>query len=516
MKRALLVMKATERATFSERAATLGIGATLAGPTGAALWGALASEGRYARFEARAFDVFHSGQVRFSDAYPIVASGAVAWPTPAILVKHKDQAAVAKGKLQAQAVWVGRAAFRADNGQRQSARLDARFMTLDLDCPVLAESARLRTATEAGRAKPGALFGMQHIAPSEGLRYAALIESDLDDLWDDVLEPFQTGSTLRIGRARHTNAGGWYQCALTRGFSDAFFPADEPRTDASVIRIWALSDLAFELSDGEPPPSTWFGLPDGWRLLREESTIAYRRWAPWNAYLHARDTERMTIAAGSVLTYVRGEAAALDVAKLRSSVGDWKAQGLGRVCFSPAVLSAGRIHARKAAAIAPALNIQEPRPKGAAATPPTPLADWATRAAELADTTARDRFATRICERYDRVLSALRRTGARGPSASQWRAVAIAGLTSPDLTRLRESLFASATPICGKPNQDTRAKDWLASARVDGSVTTPREWLEATLKDVPPMPVAHLRWALDRLAKHAGRAHRAGEQNADD
>lgn len=483
----VLLLTPRERATFSEQAATQGAGRTRLAPTGAALWGYAAEHGYKSQSE-RAYERFHSGAVRFSDCYPLTRDGSLAWPVPQILCKPKGQQEHNDDNhLASERIWVGRRAFFAE-GQGQPELLSEGYINARLERANIARATRLRTATLNGRAKRDALFSIQHIE-SDDLRYAAQIEADDEGDLRAVVECFQRTGAIRLGRGRNSNGGGWYECRILP--NTRLFQPPSIRSDIDLLYIWALSDLVLDIVDGGFPPAPVFGLDGTWRFASDASTLSYRRWAPWNAYLGSRDVERLAIKAGSVLAYERiGEAGAAQLDRLKHTVGAWREQGLGRVWFDPPLLRGTHPEAWNERAIAPAL--EQGREVEAAAQ--TELARWAEREARLADVADRD-------ARFDKLRQSIKRLK-KGPSSSQWRAVGQAALDARDLSTLSSRLFGEHA-VCGLEGQVTRREDWGAEAKLGAHGATVRQWLQHTIESLGDMPYRHARWIVEHLASEA-------------
>jgi CRISPR-associated protein Csx10 len=383
MKRALLILTATEPAVFSERAATEGGHRTLPHPTGSALLGWAASAGRYKDLLGKAFDIFHSGRVRFSNALPLTldppqtsgtgnwsSANVPAYPMPQLLMEPKHLRGGSKGgKLVADVVRVGRTKSSNEPNQQQYEPLSkSLFVTAGGDIIEPGLGSRLRTATHEGRAAEGQLFGYMHIEPHSRpskhrvpppgpMRYAATIEAvDEDVLGTDEWEILRTAFTdrsLRIGRASGTYYGGAYDCQFFDEEGQDLWPPGGTREGATVVRVWALSDLALVDGFGSPcfvPTAEMLGLPQGGKLEESDSAISVRRYAPWNRAVAraqdrhrrsgTRDLERQVIAAGSVLSFRYDKGAPAKPGA--GVVGLWGEAGLGRIWTAPPLLQSNR------------------------------------------------------------------------------------------------------------------------------------------------------------------------------
>lgn len=346
---AVLFLYPNRAAAFSASASTEGSHETLRAPTGAALLGWAAAQGRYQAFGNAARTIFHSGRVRFSNAVPLSGDGLPGWPTPQVLMRPKHGAGawrmIGSSKiLDARSVTVG----RPDGDGTQREFIGSGFVTADGQSVVVETAGRLRTALELGSAKPNALFSLSHIEPSEGLRYAATIEADeesLDDeTWRQLLDAFRR-NRISLGRAAATAYGGAYSCEVVDSPHASLWPKPPERITGKSLRIWALSDLALvDALSGMPtlhPGATSLDLDPRFALDSQESAITLRRFGAWNSSLNgtgARDLERQLIGAGSVLTFKAEE----DVESIRlpTIVGVGREIGLGRIWVQPPLLAA--------------------------------------------------------------------------------------------------------------------------------------------------------------------------------
>lgn len=330
-RRLRITLRPTARASFSARAATEGAHRTLMAPPGAALLGWAAAAGPYDGFDDP-FAVFHGGAVRFGDASPIVSDGEEALPAPKLLVQPKNAPTATE-----EATRLGRP--RAQKGQHvQYEELKDLFVTPSGVRVEPEKGQRLRTATKAGRAKTGGLFGCEHLEPTPQTRFVADLEIDDTVSHADVARLIGcfAGRTLRLGRARGASYGGGFETTI--GGSPT--PTDiVPAGRDGLVRVLVLSDLALCDRFGAPtarPEASLFGLMDG-VFSPAESAASLRRYAPWNAHLGCRDIERVAIEAGSVLAYTLAKPLPQPI-PARLNLGLWREAGLGRVWIDPPFL----------------------------------------------------------------------------------------------------------------------------------------------------------------------------------
>ena len=342
-----LLLTQTRPAVFSRSAATEGAHATLDAPTGGALLGWAAATSGYDNF-FDPFQVFHSGAVRFGNATPLGPDHTVCVPMPKLFMapKHDAGGSEAHGRVGDE-VRIGRpvagpqttAAGRQPEAGVQYEHAPAAPFVTPTGCVVRpARGQRLRTATRQGRAAEGRLFGYEHLSGEDRPAFVATLERDAgvsDEDWLRLLKAFE-GRTARLGRARGTSYGGEYLCRVDSVLGD---PDSVPRNTKGLLRVLALSDLALVDEFGVPsaePEHKMLGLPPA-RFIGGDSVMSLRRHAPWNGKLRARDMERQTIEAGSVLSFELEEPLA-EVLPAKAAVGLWREAGFGRIWISPPFL----------------------------------------------------------------------------------------------------------------------------------------------------------------------------------
>ena len=342
-RRVRLLLTQTRPAVFSRNAATEGAHATLDAPTGGALLGWAVTAGGYGNFDDP-FRMFHSGAVRFGNATPLGPDHTVCVPTPKLFMapKHDAGGDETDGKVGSN-VRIGRpstgthgdAAIQYEHGP------GAPFITPSGRIVRPARGQRLRTATKQGRAAEGQLFGYEHLSAESRPVFVSTLERDdtvSDRDWERLLAAFE-GRTARLGRARGTSYGGEYLCRVGLASGD---PDPIPAGTDGRLRVLALSDLALTDTFGVPsaePDHEMLGLPPA-RFVGGDSAMSLRRHAPWNGKLQARDVERQTIEAGSVLSFELKEPLGADL-PARTAVGLWREAGFGQIWISPPFLRGG-------------------------------------------------------------------------------------------------------------------------------------------------------------------------------
>ncbi|MBI2374957.1 MAG: hypothetical protein HYV07_13255 [Deltaproteobacteria bacterium] len=269
------------------------------------------------------FRIFHSGRVRFGWALP--AAGSV----PALAVPLSWHAPKrAEG-----------AVLDFSRSERVSGHEQLRGSFVAAGRKVKPEVAySLRTAVEEhGRAAAGFLFGIESLRA--GQRFLARIEADeaadLEFLRRALLRP-----RIRMGRSKSSEFGSLLVREVD-GWSHASGPVSE-----NFVRFYCQSDLCLrDARTGAPstvPSADAFGLPAGWRLDSTRTFLRTRVYSPFNSYRRRPDLERQLIEVGSVISFVRGDGAGIDAARLRSQLaaglGEHREQGLGQLLIEPKLL----------------------------------------------------------------------------------------------------------------------------------------------------------------------------------
>lgn len=328
-----------EAAIFSKKSATEGAHQSADAPSGAALLGWCAKAGSYATFDDP-LAVFHSGAVRFHDARPSALSGEEVLPVPRSFAAPKACIAgpIRDGRIDTGIVRNGRSPDAKDNDVQyeglKSGLMTPSFLTVSKKM-----GQRLRTATRDGRAETGKLFGFEHVEPGTGraIRAAIDVDSSISEADFNRIKAAFDRRSLHLGRGKNTGYGGEYWCEVLPGVISA---EQVPAGLSGSIKILALSDLAPINEYGSPSPipdPTDFGLTDA-EFDPGNSAMSLRRFAPWNAKIGHRDTERQVIEAGSVLAYQLRTPLEKTIPS-RQTIGAWREAGFGSVWLVPSFLS---------------------------------------------------------------------------------------------------------------------------------------------------------------------------------
>jgi hypothetical protein len=437
---------------FSERNATEGAHQALDYIPGGALLGAVAAR-LYAELgNNQAFDWFHSGKMRFGNAYPLV-DGKRTFPMPACWHQAKGKSPIKDGKLDNHQIWrLDECENHALPDNQQPQQLRAGYLSLDGYIAKTNKSFRMKTAIDAdtGRAKESALFGYD--ALQAGQRFYAQISCDDAMTEADITRLKATLSKPQLlGRSRSAEYGRATAEILQ---TQPALSSEQPNN--LKITLWLLSDLMALDEYGQPilsPAPQHLGLPKG-ELVAENSFLRTRRYSTWNAHKQGYELERQVISKGSVLVY-QLESSLTDehLQLIAAGLGVERQAGLGQVWLNPPLLADKQPHFEKSVASLADKAKELPKP----AKEPELIA-WLRK--QQSDSGSKQNFARdakRIARGYQALMESTR--GLKGldasvhvgPSHSQWGAVLAAAKSRREL-----ETFMNATDGSFKP----RGEGW--------------------------------------------------------
>jgi len=211
MKQYTITLTLQEDVIISQRSASLGGHRSLDYVPGAVLLGACAGR-LYDRIcaefgQQQAYRLFHSGKVRFGNAYPLSVSGQVGMPMPVVWRYKKGDSYQSKRDGDRYQLDIGKINQDKDNGGVQYVQLRSGYLTGNLEILKPDQTLRMKTAIDpdTARAATSQLFGYQ--ALQAGQRFSAILAAD-----DDVLELAELAAeamrgTLLLGRSRSAQYG---------------------------------------------------------------------------------------------------------------------------------------------------------------------------------------------------------------------------------------------------------------------------------------------------------------------
>ena len=483
-------------AVISERAATTGGHRTLDYIPGATLLGAAAAQ-LYKKNQAASFQLFHSGKVRFGNAYPLSPTNLPTLPVP--LCWHLPKGAEDSDYKNARnLVHASKEQFDEwDNRGEQQKQLRSGFFSPAGEKVTPSKNYRLKTAidrTKLGMADEAQLFGYQSLAAGTGWYFSICFDDDLDQQLVNQAADAICG-TIRVGRSRSAEYG------LLAVHRTEMAPLQVPPASGDRLILYCFSDLALTdrltgMPTLIPDPAAHFGLAEG-AFNAGRSYIRARNYAPFNSTRKRFDLERQVIARGSVLVFERSGGYGLDELqqlqqRLAAGIGSHRQDGLGQILVNPPFLAGFDFQPFEAQALtSPALASAQPLP---------PLAGWlGTRAAERAEEAA----AVKEVDGWIRQL-------VKGPCPknSQWGQLRTIAVQAKDLADIEQQLIKLC---CGGVSK----KQWDKSVKIGGSKPTYQQFILETVcgKDTSLALVRKRLYLLgNRLPRLSNQTGNGGDQ----
>lgn len=282
----------------------------------------------YAKHIDKAYSILHSGEVSFGDAHISLDGTEVSYAIPFALFKDK---------LDKTKTWVHHLLDKHhfDNFREKGIQLkQERSGYLTPSGHILKSPAKnfaLKSAQDRDerRSKDGAMFGFESL--KAGQVYVFSVRYNNPE-YQQIVEDFLTGRK-RIGKSKTAQYGQVY----IERFKNEQAPKridSIPNTDYTIV--YAESNLCFFNEFGQttfqPEPED-LGLSGG-KICWKKSQIRTYAYSPWNGIRNTPNTQRDCILKGSVF-YVKDAVAPKNEI---NSVGEYQAEGLGRVVYNPAFL----------------------------------------------------------------------------------------------------------------------------------------------------------------------------------
>lgn len=448
---------------------------------GSLLLGAAAAQ-LYRDLGDAAWDVFHSGKVRFGDGLPVAPSGLCAWPTPLCLGAPKgtrsDDADFAVVN------------FAVTGRQAGYDKLGEPYLSAAGELVRPTTFYRLKTAIDprSGVSMARQLYGYHSLASGQVFRAELCADDDLPESVFARLVDALSGQ-VRLGRSRSAEYGRCRVVPVTPAQADAREQTQAARaTGDGLVTVLLLSHLAVDDAGGVPsalPRSTALGLPEG-EPVPERCFVRHARHAVYNAAYRAFEADYTVMVRGSVLCYRFDAATAAAVTAVPERyAGLLQQRGLGRLLLNPAFL----IDATPAFQTVPAQRAAEALVK-----PESLLLDWleSRRDTSKIETQVRrkaEAWYGELAELYRsaRVRGGFSATALIGPSPAQWGRIAeavgreTAGVV--DLARLEHALFDANVGICraGDPDWGVAVLDEALEKALERPPTF-KDWLRHKLE----------------------------------
>jgi hypothetical protein len=330
----LIQLTLQEPLVISQSNATEGAHQSLDYLPGATLLGALAAK-HYANFKVKglSYDIFHSGKVRFNNAYPVIDNQA-SQPLPLSL--HYD-------KLGDKESPINYLHTKFNNGEQGKQHRKGYITKQDNQAWSLYEpqkTLQMRTAINPnkGIAQESQLYGYQMLKAGE--IYQTQIDCDSPELESLLRDSLASQKELLIGRSRSAQYGRVNLNVLPKQINELKEPLMKVDGDICLI-LWLKSDMAIYNQNGQPtlsPTLKELGLETTGEFMAHKSYVRTRQYSAYNGFRRSYDLERQVISQGSVLTYkIIGNFVANDLIILQQGLGAFTENGLGQVVLNPKI-----------------------------------------------------------------------------------------------------------------------------------------------------------------------------------
>lgn len=286
----------------------------------------------YADYGADAFSVFHSGNVRFGNAYPLVGGRRQALPCPANWFVPKGEslnnaAAILTTPEACQQLQATKQPKQIRSGYFVPGEKHARFPE-----QTLSKSFAMKSAydSEQRKADEGKLFGFTSLNAGTEWTFAVEFEEEIrPELREKIVRSLVGSQSIGCSRSAQFGAVSIELLADNPLQLSSFVPQD------GRYYLYAASPLAFTNENGLPallPPLSDLGFQQGAYDL-ERTQLLYHAYCPWNAKRKSRDATRLVIMPGSVIVVTSDTPP--DRERLQRGVGAFLAEGLGKVLLNP-------------------------------------------------------------------------------------------------------------------------------------------------------------------------------------
>ena len=291
--------------------------------------------------EGLAFDIFHSGKVRFGDAHLSQGDLRSLKKPAAWFMEKKDKNDACKKKIYVHhKIPPEKVKYFHNNGvQLKQVRTGYFVHNQDLLELSAETSFAIKSAYDSSRRKSEdeQLYGYNSIR--KGAEWIFSVQSDETILLEKVSSMLP--GEHNIGRSRSAQYGR-VKIEKLDYFKDY---SDFDDSSGEQLVIYFENRAAFFDENGQPtyqPSVKDLMLPDGAKILWEKSQILTFVYSPWNGARKTRDADRVCIGKGSVIV-VGNIGADFNISEYRKKIacgiGFYRSEGFGKVLVNPSFLT---------------------------------------------------------------------------------------------------------------------------------------------------------------------------------
>lgn len=317
---------------LNNKMATEGNMTTLDYIAGSNFLGVVAGE-IYAKHIDKAYSILHSGEVSFGDAHISLNGTEVSYAMPFSLFKAKPNGE----KEDKPKIWLHHLLkeshfedFRKKGIQLKQERKD--YLTPSghiLESPKKNFALKSAQDRDERRSKDGAMFGFESLKAGQVYVFSVRYKNAE---YQQIVEDFLIGKK-RIGKSKTAQYG---QVCIEKFKNEQAPKRIDAILNTDYTIVYAESNLCFFNEFGQttfqPEPKD-LGLSGG-QICWKKSQIRTYAYSPWNGIRNTPNTQRDCILKGSVF-YVKD---AVAPEGKTDSIGEYQAEGLGRVIYNPLFL----------------------------------------------------------------------------------------------------------------------------------------------------------------------------------
>jgi hypothetical protein len=373
------------------------------------------------------FSLFHNGDVSFGDAY-LVNGDQPSYHLPSCLFMDKM-----KKDLGKDTIWVHHV-IDFNDGKEPRDGQDNKIQLKQVRTGYFNLTGELMSSVEKGfvlksaydsknrRSEEGKMFGYEYLKKGQEFVFSIRAKNlELAKQVSDVLK-----GTHSIGKSKSAEFG----LVEIKAIDKPELP--KQMSSPNFVLVYAESNLCFLNEYGQAtfqPKAIDLGVNGA--IIWEKSQVRTYSYTPWNAQRNTPSTQRDCIQKGSVFYVETSESQTLDNLV---SVGEYQAEGLGRVLYNPTFLDAntdGTLKLRFEKTPDKAKSEEKPSESDSS----TPLNTFLSN--QLANKKSELALSKAIQEAFDNSFHGLK----KGITPSQWGGIRGIAMEAKDYATLKNDLF---------------------------------------------------------------------------
>jgi hypothetical protein len=280
--------------------------------------------------DVEAFQIFHSGGVKFGDGKVATSQEEITYAVPFTFFQNKLKSDLEKDGIYLHHLISKENHPKDEKGiplqlqQSRSGYISAEgTFVKEIQKKFSLKSAYDR---DSRTSKTGNMFGFESLPT--GTTFIFSVQSENEALLEKVTNSIK--GTQRLGKSKTAEFGQVQIELFEKGKEIKSFDSN-----GEFVLVYAESNLCFFDQNGQPtfqPNVKNLGLEDG-EIDWSKSQVRTYSYAPWNGHRKTTSTQRHCILKGSVF-YVKGT----KPSETSKYIGNYQAEGLGKVIYNPAFL----------------------------------------------------------------------------------------------------------------------------------------------------------------------------------